>query len=257
MLISEGLSIIIPAYNEEERIGSILNDLMNTVKGVYEIIIVFDGNDSTPEVAKRICSDCKILTYNKRLGKGGAILEGINAANGEIIAYIDADGSVPAEELERLRKTIKKGEFVVSSRWVKGAKLEKRQTLKRIILSRLFHYYVFALLRIPVVDTQCGLKIFYTKDAKEIGKKVRVFDWTFDTSMIFHGIKIGLKPKEIGIKWKDTDGSKLKISKTVPGMFFTVLGIWARERYNRSVFIRSALDKIDRNLLNHSRKEQN
>ncbi|MGP6240020.1 glycosyltransferase [Cuniculiplasma sp. SKW4] len=253
-MISEGLSIIIPAYNEEKRIGKILKDLMETVKGVYEIIIVFDGNDSTPEVAKSICTECRILTYNRKLGKGGAILEGINAANGEIIAYIDADGSVPAEELERLRKNIKKGEFVVSSRWVKGAKLEKRQTLKRIVLSRLFHYYVFGLLRIPIIDTQCGLKIFYAKDAKEIGKKVRVFDWTFDISMIFHGIKMGLSPREIGIKWKDSEGSKLKISKTVPAMFLTVLGIWARERYDKNDFIRVALDKIDRNLLNYSRK---
>jgi glycosyltransferase involved in cell wall biosynthesis len=253
-LISQGLSIIIPAYNEEKRIEKILDDIRETIHGVYEIIIVFDGNDSTPEVAKKLCSDCRILTYNKRLGKGGAIIEGINAAKGEVVAYIDADGSVPASELERLKNMMKRGEFIVSSRWKKDSILERRQTINRIILSRLFHYYVFAMLRIPIVDTQCGLKIFYTNDARDIAKKVRVFDWTFDISMIFHATKSGLTAREVGIRWTDSDGSKLKITKTVPNMFLTVLGIWVRERYERSSFIRNAMDKIDRNLLNHSRK---
>ncbi len=255
-MISQGLSIIIPAYNEENRIESVLRDLKDNITGVYEIIIVFDGNDSTPEVARKVCSDCKIITYNRRLGKGGAIIEGINSARGEIIAYIDADGSIPASELERLKKELKKGEFIVSSRWVKDSVQVVKQPLSRIILSRIFHYYVFAILRLPVQDTQCGLKIFYKNDAREISKRVRVFDWTFDISMIFHAMRLGLTPREIGIRWKDSKGSKLKITKTVPQMFLTVIGIWARDRYDKSQFFRVALDKIDRNLLNHSRKQE-
>lgn len=244
MLVEKSISIVIPAYNESERIGKTLLDIMSNVTNLYEIIVVFDGNDSTPEIVKSVCPNAKVLHFTEKLGKGKAIVKGIHEARGDMVAYLDADGAIPPIEVERLKKLQKKGNFIVSSRWSSDAVIQMKQPFHRILLGRFFHYFVYVAFRIPLKDTQCGMKIFNTEDAKNIIRKVRVFDWAFDISMIYHGMELGLDPKEVGITWSDESDSKLKVFRTVPRMFFSVVLMWIINRHDRSFRVRNLVDMV-------------
>lgn len=243
-MVDRNISVVIPAYNESERIGKTLLDIKNNVTNLFEIIVVFDGNDSTPEIVKSVCPDAKILQFTEKLGKGMAIVKGIKEAKGDMVAYMDADGAVSALEVERLKQFQKKNNFIVSSRWSSDAVIAVKQPFHRMILGRFFHYFVYLAFRIPLKDTQCGLKIFNTEDAKNIIQKVRVFDWAFDISVIYHGMELGLEPKEVGITWKDDPDSKLKVFKTVPRMFFSVVLMWMVNRHDRSFRVRNLIDMV-------------
>ncbi len=247
-MFGRNISVIIPAYNEAGRIAGTLRDVMKNVTNLHEIIVVFDGNDSTPEIVKSTCPEAKVLHFTKRLGKGKAIVEGINEATGDVVAYMDADGAIPASELERLKSFLRKDNFVVSSRWSSDAIVEVKQPLKRILLGRVFHYFVFLVFRMPLKDTQCGLKLFNTKDAKLVVQKVRVFDWSFDISMIYHAMEIGLIPTEVGITWKHYGDSKLSVVRTVPRMFFSVIIMWVINKHDKSLRVRKLLNTIQAKL---------
>ncbi len=228
------ISIVIPAYNEAQRIGKLLKEIRASVSNIKEVIVVFDGNDSTPEVVETIYPDAKILQYTRKLGKGMAVVKGIESATGDMVAFIDADGSISGSELERLKEFQKNDNFVIASRWLETSRVVGKQPLYRIFLGRIFHYFVFFIFRIPLKDTQCGLKIFNTRNAKSIIQKVQVYDWAFDVSMIYHGMEEGLTPKEIGITWLNESNSKLKVFTTVPRMFFSVVLMWIVNKHDRS-----------------------
>jgi glycosyltransferase involved in cell wall biosynthesis len=248
-LLNKNISIVIPAYNEEKRIINIIKDIQNQVSNLYEIIVVFDGNDKTPEIVKETCPDCTVLQFNHRLGKGRAIIEGINEAKGELVAFIDADGAIPASEIVKLEEHLTDSNFVVSSRWLKSSQVNVRQPLHRVFFGRVFHYFVFLMFRINLKDTQCGLKMFNTKDAKEIVKSVKVFDWSFDVSLIYHAIELGLTPFEVGIIWNNEEGSKLKIFKTIPRMFLSVAVMWVVNKHGKTERLREIIKKIETEFL--------
>ena len=241
---SRTVSVVIPAYNEEKRIGSTIKDIMENVENLHEIIVVFDGSDSTPEIVETHCPDCIIIQHNQRMGKGRAVKEGIGNAHGDIIAYVDAEGSVPASEIGRLCSLLNDENFIISSRWMRSSRVRIRQPLHRVIFGRVFHYFVFLLFRFHIKDTQCGLKIFRSESIKEVIQKVNIFDWSFDVSVIFHAIEFGLKPMEVGIQWNNEDGSKLRILGTIPKMFLSVFGMWLVNRRSKSTMMRSIIEKI-------------
>lgn len=243
-MVEKSISIVIPAYNEEKRIGRTLVDIMDNVTNLYEIIVVFDGNDGTPEIVKSVCPDARVLQFTEKLGKGRAIVSGIKEAKGDIVAYMDADGAIPAIELERLKQFQKKDNFIVSSRWSADSIVEVKQPLHRIMLGRFFHYFVFIAFRIPLKDTQCGLKIFNTEDAKSIVQKVKVFDWAFDISLIYHGMESGIIPVEKGITWKHDPESKLKVFRTVPRMFISVILMWIVNRHDKSSRVKHLINIV-------------
>ena len=238
------MSVIIPAYNEEKRITSTIGDITKNIENLKEIIVVFDGSDRTPEIVESTFPECKVIQHNCRMGKGRAIKEGIEKATGDIIAYVDADGSIPASEINRLSSKLTDTNFVISSRWMRSSKVKVKQPGYRILFGRVFHYFVFFLFRMDIKDTQCGLKVFRAKPLKEIIQKVLVFDWAFDVSVIYHAMEYGLKPVEVGIEWNNIAGSKLKIFKTIPKMFLSVFGMWIINKHTKSAKIKTIIDKI-------------
>ncbi|MHB1439178.1 MAG: glycosyltransferase [Cuniculiplasma sp.] len=248
-MVEKSVSIVIPAYNEERRIEGTIGNLLNGVSNLKEIIVVFDGTDKTPEIVKATCPDCIILQFEHRLGKGRAIKEGIGKATGDIVAYLDADGSIPSHEVQRLIGLLEEGNFVVSSRWRKDSKIRVKQPFHRIFFGRIFHYFVFFLFRIDLKDTQCGLKIFGGKNIKEVIQKVNVFDWAFDVSVIYHSMKYGLTPTEVGIEWNNEDGSKLKVFKTIPSMFISVIGMWFINKHSNLSKIKTIIKKLESEFL--------
>ena len=231
-------SLIIPAYNEENRIGPFLEDLKAKIPQNWEVIIVCDGTDKTAEVAKKIDDRFKVLSFSKRLGKGGATRKGFLAATGEVIGYVDADGAIPWESIQKVFDVVIKREAAaVGSRWMKHSKVVVKQSMLRIVLGRLYHYFTMLFLRVNIKDTQCGLKVYKREVVDNILKDITISNLSFDTAFLYHTKKAGYGIAEIPITWKDMDGSKVSPVKTSFVMLITLIGIrFAHSRFSKKVF---------------------
>ena len=239
-------SLVIPAYNEEKRIGSFLEDLNDRMPRDYEIIIVCDGSDRTADMARSYGDRFRVLQYKHKLGKGGAILEGFKNARGSVIGYADADGSLGISEIVNVFQSVKTSDSVaIASRWVSGSKIVVRQPVLRIILGRLYHYVTFFMLGVKQKDTQCGLKAFGKDAVHEVMKHLTLNNISTDTAMLYHCKLLNYSVVEIPVTWKDVTGSKIHPVKTSLVMFATLLGIRLAHK-SKSRRMKAILKKMHR-----------
>jgi glycosyltransferase involved in cell wall biosynthesis len=218
---SPRFSLVVPAYNELDRIEPTLKDLMFTLdhklkrNSNYELLIIMDGcKDGTPEKVKAITKNnlrVSAIVLPKRLGKGGAIIEALKYAKGDRIAFIDADGSIPSSELGRLIELTEQYDLVIGSRYAKNSVLPFKRSFGRFFFSRSFNVLVGLLFwRLHNIrDTQCGVKIFTKKLIDTIRGDLLISDFAFDVNLIYSALFHGFKVKEVGITWIEKDGSKL------------------------------------------------
>jgi glycosyltransferase involved in cell wall biosynthesis len=226
-LLTQKVSVVIPAYNEEKRIANTIKDLETNMPGVFEILVIFDGNDETPSVAQKAGEKVKVIRYSKRLGQGGAVLEGIKQASGSVICFIDADGASPWYEVMKVCSLVDNDSPVVyGSRWVNGAQILRKEPLRNIIGGRVYHYLAFVILGVKEKDSFCGVKAFRRDIALELVKRVTLTDRTFNISISYNLKLLGLNIKEVGIEWSHKDGTQLKVSlKVIVIMFLTLIGL--------------------------------
>lgn len=237
-------SLIIPAYNEEKRIGPFLDHLKENLSSEWEIIVVCDGNDRTADIARSYNDKFKVLESQHRLGKGGAILEGFKASKGDIVGYVDADGAISVSEVLKVFSHVSGDcDVAVGSRWLKNSKVIVRQPLLRIILGRLYHYMAFAILGLSTKDTQCGIKAFKANTLNKILPQVTLKNLSFDTAILYHCRKFGSKIAEIPIAWSDVEGSKVNPVKTALIMFASLIGLRLAHSNKHKIFA-NLLDSI-------------
>ncbi len=241
------LSIIIPAYNEEKRIGRILEEYCKFFRNLkeegilnFEILVVLNAcKDNTLNVVKEFqikFKEIKFLDFGQG-GKGFAIIEGFKEVlkkDFELIGFVDADMATSPEAFYDLVKNIENYGGIIASRWIKGAKIYK-QTFKRKVLSRGFNFIVRSLFLIPYRDTQCGAKLFKRKVIEKITSDLTITQWAFDVNLLFLCKKNNFKVKEIPTVWEDKEESKINIAKTPFQMFSGVV----RLRIIYSLFKRS------------------
>ena len=242
-------SLVIPAYNEEKRIRPFLEHLKAELPEGWEVIVVCDGTDNTANIVRSIDNRFKVMEFENRLGKGGAIKAGINSASGNVIGYVDADGAISFGEISKVFNFVDESTQVsVGSRWVRGSKLVKSQPFLRVILGRIYHYMSFALLGIRVKDTQCGIKAFEAGTLRNVMNSVTLKNLSFDTAIIFHCVRKGAKIAEVPIVWNDVEGSKVNPFKTAFIMFLSLLGIRlanSKKRRKFSALVESVRDIIE------------
>jgi len=251
-------SLVIPAYNEVERIVPTLKGLIETLdfrfKKEYELLVVMDGcNDGTTEAVNQLInnnSSVIAIVFPDRLGKGGAIIEALKYAKGDLIAFIDADGAVPPFELRRLADLAKGYDLVVGSRYAKGATLPKGRSIGRNLLSRSFNVLVkllFWRLR-GIKDTQCGVKIFSKKLAVSIQEDLLITDFAFDVNLIYSALRRGFKVREVGVYWAERDGSKMsgEMKKQCLTMLFSLLRLRIYYQFKKASFSRRLVNKLAR-----------
>ncbi len=215
-------SIVIPAHNEEMRIEKTLQAYTKLFKNA-EIIVVLNGCiDNTKNVVKKF--DVKILEFKDRLGKGGAIIEGFKVAKGKILAFTDADGSTPPEEMMKVIMYAEKYGAAIGSRWLKDSKIIRKQSLYRRFLSRVFNLLVRLLFGLRFKDTQCGCKAFKRELIEKTIDKLKVKNYAFDVELLFEMKKLGINVVEIPISWKNMKGSKLRI-KDILEMLISLIKI--------------------------------
>src|SRR3989344_8610006 len=192
------ISIVMPAYNEEKRIGSTLESYSKYFEKIrkkekldYKILVVINNTrDNTKKVVQTWVKKNKRIRYLdlEKGGKGYAVIEGFkDSLNGkfDFIGFVDADGATPPESYYGLIKNIHGNNGIIASRYVKGAKLYPPMNFRRSIVGKTFHAIVRALFFMPFQDTQCGAKLFDRRAAELATKKVGMTQWAFDIEMLY------------------------------------------------------------------------
>lgn len=219
MATSIKLSVVIPAYNEEKRIGETLKSVDSYLEKQsygYEIIVVDNGsNDRTSAVVKHLqpsVENSRVVTAHER-GKGGAVKYGIlREARGQFIMFMDADNATPVSEIEKFWPYFEQGySVVIGSRYLAESQVTHKQPLYRIILSRLSNLLIQALVARGIHDTQLGFKVFTQPAAKEIFSKITVFGWGFDMEVLTIARLHKYKIKEVPVLWREQGGSHVPL----------------------------------------------
>lgn len=225
------LSIVIPAYNEEERLPPVLESyarfFSEKMGDEAEIIVVVNGsNDRTTEVSLAIARDypsIKVIDEPSRIGKGGAVIVGIKQAIGEWKGFVDADGATAPEEFYRLFSVAQGTDGVIGSRWMEGSSVQVSQKAMRLVSSRLFNGLIRLLLGLKYKDTQCGAKILTSQAWAAILPDIGVTRFAFDVDLLFQLKLHGFEAKEEPTVWKDVAGSKIRFFNSSFDMFCAVM----------------------------------
>lgn len=226
------ISIIIPAYNEEQRIKGTLeayNDFFNKQNFDYEILVVINGTtDSTPTVVKNLQSSIpKIVMMNiPQGGKGLAIAAGFKDAltrNNDLIGFVDADMATSPQAFYQLIQEINGYDGIIASRYMPGAQVTPPRPFVKRWGSKLFFESLTKLLfGIYYYDTQCGAKLFKRNVIEKIAPYLSVRQWAFDIEILYLCKRFGFTIKEQPTVWHDQAGSKLRMLRAGGRMLGTL-----------------------------------
>ena len=229
------ISIIIPAFNEADRIRRSLEQLQKFLKNrsdKFEVIFVDDAStDNTREIAESFTKkipELKILHLDKSpfAGKGLAVNKGMLEAKGDISIFTDADFSTPIEELDKLVEKLNSGyDIAIGSRAIERSTVKKRQPLLREYMGRIFNILVQNLAVRGIVDTQCGFKAFKMPVCRQLFESERVFDFGFDVELLYLAKRRGLKIAEVPVLWYNNPRSSVNPIKDSIAMFLDLLKI--------------------------------
>jgi dolichyl-phosphate beta-glucosyltransferase len=226
-------SIIIPAYNEGERIGPSLEKVAAYVKQQLwdaEIIVVNDGSrDNTAELVRTFAVKDPIVRLVENpgnRGKGYSVRHGMLEAKGDLLLLSDADLSSPISEASKLFDAITKGaDIAIGSRWLAAETQTQRQGMLRQFTGRAYNLLLRTVLGLKFKDTQCGFKAFTRKAAQAVFPAQRIERWGFDPEILFLARKRGLKVAEIPVAWANDDRSKLNPVTDSVRMFSEMLRV--------------------------------
>jgi len=224
------LSIIIPAYNEEARIGKSLHTIIDYLapKNInYEIVVVDDGSsDSTYEEAQSISKEIKVHKLSQNSGKGAAVRKGMLIASGEIKLFSDADLSTPIYEAEKIIKALKNGaDIAIGSRAVDYSTIKKHQPFYREFMGKTFNKIVQAMVIKGIHDTQCGFKGFKKSVADKIFNLTLIDGFSFDVEVLYLANIFDYKVEEISVEWYNDERSKVNPIVDSTKMLFEIMKI--------------------------------
>lgn len=237
------LSIVVPAYNEEQRLPPTLDRLarfLATLPLRSEIVVVDDGSkDDTCGVVERAMAKIpclRLVRQTPNRGKGAAVRLGMLQARGQIRVMCDADCSMPPEQLPRLLAPITacKAEIAIGSRYAEGARTDVKQPLYRVLWSRLANKVIQRSLVPGVRDTQCGFKAFTAEAARDLFQRGRIDGWAFDLEILALARRRGYEIQEVGVEWLDDRRSRINPLKDMWKVIREALTI--RKNLRRGVY---------------------
>jgi len=227
------LSVVIPAYNEEARLVPSLEKIAAYLRRqsyASEVIVVSDGSrDNTAIAALRWRPpDFPLVVIDRKenKGKGYTVREGVAKARGTFILFSDADLSTPIEEVAKLIPLFQQGyEVVIASRSLKSSEILVRQPWRRELMGKVFNRIVRLLALPGIIDTQCGFKCFSRKAVAAIFPLCRVDGFAFDVEILYLARKLGLKVKEVPVRWIDSPRSTVSPIRDSLRMFKEVVAL--------------------------------
>ena len=208
-LINKNISVIMPAHDEGDRIYENLIKTHKVLKRTFvshEIILVSDGSkDNTVSEARRASTDIgsiKVVEYSNNAGKGHALKSGFVYATGELVAFLDADLDIHPRQIQTLFHTMDKinADVVIGSKYHSASKVNTPR--RRKLISFIYKLILFVLFRLPLRDTQTGLKLFKTEVLKKVFPKVVCKRFAFDVELLANAHHIGYKISECPIVLK-------------------------------------------------------
>ena len=212
------LSVVLPAYNESERLPRYLPDVVAfcaTLNARAEVIVVDDGSrDGTAEYVASVAETepmVRLIRQNPNRGKGAAVRRGVLESSGRFILFTDADGATPITECSKLLEAALAGsDVVIGSRMIGGGAARRERSLLRKLVGSIF-YRITNLLAVPgIEDTQCGFKLFSRSAAHRIFPEIQETGWAFDVEVLFLAQKVGMTIEELPVNWTAVDGSKIR-----------------------------------------------
>lgn len=234
------LSVVIPAYNEANRIMVTLNEIvqfLGRMEEESELIIVNDGStDSTEKVIRNFMhalddmSRFKIqviyLKHAVNQGKGAALKFGLMEAQGHFVLFMDADNSTRIQELNKLFPHIHtQYDIAIGSRNIPQSHIITRQTIFRQTMRKIFNVFVQMFAVKGIIDTQCGFKLFKRNVLTAVVPECRISGFAFDVELLFVAKQKKFKIIEIPITWNNHPDSHAKLFSSSLQMFIDLLSI--------------------------------
>lgn len=210
-------SIVIPAYNESQRLGTTLEKVLAYVRlqgWDAEVIVVNDGSrDNTAEIVREFAGkhpNLRLMENPGNRGKGYSVRNGILGSRGDIVVFTDADLSSPIEEMPKLLQALSAGtDIAIGSRWLRAELQTQRQSLHRQLFGRVFNLLLRITLGLQFKDTQCGFKAFTRRAAQTILPLQRIERWGFDPEILFLARVFGFRVEEVPVRWGHVGGTRI------------------------------------------------
>jgi glycosyltransferase involved in cell wall biosynthesis len=222
--LTPSLSIVIPAYNEENRLPATLARVKEFLRrGSWtftEILVVDDGSaDGTAALARG--AGARVVANPGNRGKGYSARHGMLEACGEWILLTDADLSTPIEEIEKLCKAAEAAgaAAAIGSRALNRALVGTHQSLPRELMGRTFNLVMRLVTGLPFRDTQCGFKLFEGRAAREIFRRQLLDGFGFDVEVLVIARDLGYRVVEVPVRWNDVRGTKVSLVRGMDAFF--------------------------------------
>jgi dolichyl-phosphate beta-glucosyltransferase len=230
-------SVVIPAFNEAQRLPPFLEKVVGYFEGrdePYEVIVVDDGStDGTADVVgTRHLPSVRVLRLPANAGKGAAVRAGMLAAKGAYRVFADADGATPIEELKRLEPMLVAGaDVVIGSRVLVDQSVSVTTRPHRVAAGRIFNWLVAKVGLRDIADSQCGFKAFTGSAASRLFETLSTQGFGFDVELLLLARAAGCRVVEVPVNWSDQAGSKVGVLRHGPGMLWQIAQ--ARRRVGR------------------------
>ncbi|MCH7904361.1 MAG: glycosyltransferase family 2 protein [Armatimonadetes bacterium] len=213
------LAVIVPAYNEEDRIGPTLerlNEYLAAQSYTWKVVVVNDGStDSTVQIVADFSAlhpGFELIDSQPNRGKGFVVRKGMTEVEAEWLLFSDADLAAPIEEVEKLFLAVEKGALIaIGSRPLKESDLEVRQPWYREMAGRAFNLMVQLFAVRGIKDTQCGFKLFRQDVSRDVFGRSKLDGYGFDFEALMIARDLGYEIAEVPIRWSHQEGSKVNM----------------------------------------------
>jgi dolichyl-phosphate beta-glucosyltransferase len=239
------IEVIIPAYNEEKRIGGTLERLRAYASAcgwTMRVMVADDGSsDGTARVVEAAAARwpaVRLLRLERNRGKGAAVRAGMLAAapDADLLLLSDADLAAPIEEIERLLPHAEHAAVVIGSRALDRTLIQAHQPPHREVMGMVYNLFAQALLLPGLWDTQCGFKLFRTAAAREIFRDCRTDGFSYDAEALRLAVKKGYVVEEVPVRWSHVEESRVRLVSAPWKMFSELWAICRRLGRGRRVF---------------------
>ncbi len=228
------LSVVIPAYNEAERIETTLDKIRSYLASkrfLAEVVVVDDGStDGTPGLLRTAAArwpELRTLTNHPNRGKGFSVRRGVLEAEGVFVLFTDADLSAPIEEADNLIAALEsaQADAAVGSRALDRSLIGVRQPWRREYAGRFFNLLVRLFTGLKIHDTQCGLKLFRRDSTRRAFENQQVTGFGFDPELLFLIERWGGKVVEVPVRWNDNPATKVHFLRDSTRMFLDLIAL--------------------------------
>jgi glycosyltransferase involved in cell wall biosynthesis len=249
------LDIVMPAHNEEARIGRTLSAYRDACPDPETrfLVAMDDCRDRTRQVVREHAEQddrVELFEYPK-LGKGGVIAETFRRADGDVVGFVDADGATPPHELLRLVAATEHADGAIASRRHPAALLPARRPLARRLTSAGFSLAVRRMIGLPYRDTQCGAKVLRREVVEDVLPRLRARDLLFDVDLLASAGEAGYRIVEVPTIWIDQEGSRVSAVGDSGRMGASLLRLWVQRRARRGTRVESIVARRRRREVVH------